>query len=309
MVVHVDEARVTETARGPVEYALTGGSGPVVLGSHGGLGGIDQCRLVLGWLEPVRYRLLAVSRPGYLGTPLSSGRDPREQADLFAALLDALGIDRVAVVTLSSGGPAGYLLAARHPDRVTALVAIDSVTGDHQAPETAGPVAQAVFTSRAGQALTRALARHRPAWLLRQLLASESRLGRQQVRRHTAAVLGSPPALEFLRAFVATLSPYRPRMPGTDNDTAHLRRLEPLPLHDIRCPVLVVHGTHDGDVPLDHGERAAARIAGAEHHWIDEGSHLGFWLSPGAPTAQARAREFLDRHHFTQEPRSQYRGS
>ncbi len=302
----VNEARVTETAAGPVEYTLAGGlagspaggSGPVVLGSHGGLGGIDQCRLLLGWLDPGRHRLLAVSRPGYLGTPLSSGRDPREQADLFAALLDTLGIDRVAVVTLSSGGPAGYLLAARHPDRVSALVAIDSVTGHHQAPATAGPIAQAVFTSRPGQALTRALAQHRPAWLLKQLLASESRLDRHQRQRHTAAVLDSPQALAFLRAFIATLSPYQPRKPGTDNDTSHLRQLGPLPLHDIQCPVLVVHGTHDGDVPLDHAQHATARIAGAEHHWIDEGSHLGFWLSPTSTTAQTRAREFLDRHQL-----------
>jgi pimeloyl-ACP methyl ester carboxylesterase len=76
------------------------------------MGGIDRCRLVLGWVEPARYRLLAVSRPGYLGTPLSSGRDPREQADLFAALLDALGIDRVAH---RAPPPAGTPAPARHP--------------------------------------------------------------------------------------------------------------------------------------------------------------------------------------------------
>lgn len=290
------QPEVVETARGPVEYQLSGADGPVVLGNHGGMGGVDQCRLLLGWLDPARYRLLSVSRPGYLDTPLSSGRSPAEQADLFAALLDTLGIERVAVVTLSSGGPAGYLLAARHPQRVAALVAIASVTGHHDPPKTAGPIAQAVFTSRLGQALTRMLAKHKPAWLLRQLLASESLLDRQQISGHTAAVLASPQALAFLRAFIDTLHPYAPRKPGTDNDTEHLRRLTRLPLHDICCPALVVHGTHDADVPIDHGVYAYEEIDGAHKHWIDQGSHLGFWLSPGSPQAQTAARAFLDQH-------------
>jgi pimeloyl-ACP methyl ester carboxylesterase len=38
-------------------------------------------------------------------------------------------VERAAVVTLSAGGPPGYLLALRHPDRVSALLAISSVTG------------------------------------------------------------------------------------------------------------------------------------------------------------------------------------
>jgi pimeloyl-ACP methyl ester carboxylesterase len=86
--------RVIETAVGRVEFDLTGGEGPVVLSSHGGIGGVDQARVMLGWLDPTHYRLLSVSRPGYLNTPLASGQSFEEQADLFAALLDALGIER-----------------------------------------------------------------------------------------------------------------------------------------------------------------------------------------------------------------------
>ena len=35
---------------------------------------------------------------------------------------------------------------------------------------------------------------------------------------------------------------------------------------------------------------------GAERFWVEEGSHLGFWLNPHAAQAQAAAREFLGRH-------------
>jgi hypothetical protein len=40
--------------------------------------------------------LLVPSRPGYLRTPLESGRTPEDQADLYAAMLDSLEIERAA---------------------------------------------------------------------------------------------------------------------------------------------------------------------------------------------------------------------
>src|SRR3970040_1811240 len=94
--------QIIDTALGKVEFDLTDGEGPVVLASHGGIGGVDQARLLLSWLDPTKYRFLPVSRPGYLGTPLSSGQSFEAQADLFAPLLDALGVEQVAVVTLSA---------------------------------------------------------------------------------------------------------------------------------------------------------------------------------------------------------------
>ena len=55
----------------------------------------------------------------------------------------------------------------------------------------------------------------------------------------------------------------------------------------MRCPTLVVHGTHDGDVRFSHGENSAREIAGAELHGVEQGWHL-LALSAGAEaTAQA----------------------
>lgn len=217
------------------------------------------------------------------------------QADLFAALLDALDLPQVAVVTLSSGGPPGYLLAARHPDRVSAVVAISSVSGHYASPHTAGPVAQALFTSRIGEFLTRTMARRAPRQLVTQLLRAESHLTPEQVRTQVDHVLRARQVWAWLRAFIDTLHPYRPRRPGTDNDTVQLGQITDLPLADARCSTLVVHGTHDADVPLEHGAHAHDQIPGAEYRWIESGSHLGFWLAPHAEPVRAAAREFLDR--------------
>jgi pimeloyl-ACP methyl ester carboxylesterase len=148
----------------------------------------------------------------------------------------------------------------------------------------------------AGQRLMRTIVERRPAWMLRQLFQGESILGRSDVRANVDFVLGAPDVLAFVRAFLGTMSPYRPRRAGTDNDTEQLRRLTRLPVERVRCPTLVVHGTHDGDVNFHDGVYAWERIDGAERVWIERGSHLGFWLSPGAKPAQAEARDFLARN-------------
>jgi pimeloyl-ACP methyl ester carboxylesterase len=287
--------QVLDTALGAVEFDLTGGDGPVVLAS-GGVGGVSQARVQLGWLDPAQYRLLSVSRPGYRGTPLSSGRGIAEQADLLAALLNVLGVERVAVVALSAGGPAGYLLAARHPDRVAALVAIDCVSGHHDLPGTAGPIAQAIFLSRWSQQLFRVIGRKRPAWLLREILRGTAHYTKQQLRAHIDVALRSELALAFTPALLDSVAPYGASKAGEDNDRTQFRRLHHLPVEQVRCPTLIVHGTHDADVMFADGVYAYEHIPGARRFWIEEGSHLGFWLGPHAVTAQAVAREFLDQH-------------
>lgn len=283
---------VIETRLGPVEYELDGDGGSTVLASHGGFGGVDQARLLLDWLPRTGYRRLAVSRPGFLSTPLAGRETPHQQADLFAALLDALEIDNTAVISLSSGGPAGYLFAARHPGRITALVAISAISGPHDTPNTAGPVTQAIFTSRLGQWLTEKVAQHKPAWMLREMFRDESTLPADQVDASVRRILDSPADLAWLRTFLSTMRPYRLRKPGTDNDTTQMRALD-LPLGQIACPTLIVHGTHDADVPPEHAHRALSEIPAAEAHWIDHGSHTGFWLAAGAAHAQQTAHTFL----------------
>ncbi|MDZ7577310.1 MAG: alpha/beta hydrolase [Candidatus Nanopelagicales bacterium] len=290
------EPKVIQTALGPVEYDLSPGDGPVILCSHGGLGGVDQARLMLAWIDPTKYRLLSVSRPGYLGTPLDSGPGIEDQADLFAALLDVLNLDRAAVVSASAGGPPGYMFAVRHPDRVWTMVAIDAVSGYYDMPETAGAISQAIFTTSSGQHLLKMIGEKKPEWFLQEIFKSEGYFTKDQVKAHIEYALRSPQAVEFVRAFMGTMSPYRPRELGTENDMALYRELTHLPVEQVSCPSLIIHGTLDADVKFYDGVYAYEHIPGAERFWIEEGSHLGFFLSRGAAEAQAAAREFLGRH-------------
>ena len=66
--------------------------------------------------------MIAVSRFGYLRTPLPKDASAAAQADAHACLLDALNIKRAAVLGTSAGGPSSLQFALRHPDRTAALV-------------------------------------------------------------------------------------------------------------------------------------------------------------------------------------------
>lgn len=288
------ESKVVETKQGKVEYHLSEGDGPVILISHGGLGGLDQARVMASWVDDAKYRLLCPSRPGYLGTPLESGKTIEEQADLFAALLDVLKIDKVAIVTASAGGPPGYVFSIRHPDRVWALVAIDSVSGYYDMPETAGVIAQTLFMTDFGQKILKKIEEKKPDLFLKQIFQSEAYFTKEQIRKHIDYALNSPSAVAFMGAFMNTMYPYKPRKVGTENDMEEYRKLTHLPLEKIRCPSLIIHGTHDADVKFYDGVYAYEHIKNAKRYWIEEGSHLGFWLNKDAKNAQKFAHDFLD---------------
>jgi pimeloyl-ACP methyl ester carboxylesterase len=103
-----------QTPYGSVQYAEQG-QGPALLFSHPLVGGFD---VGLGCAETWigdGFRVIAPSRFGYLGSSLPQGAMPADQADAYALLLDALGIERAAVVGFSAGGPSVIQFALRYP--------------------------------------------------------------------------------------------------------------------------------------------------------------------------------------------------
>ena len=68
------------------------------------------------------FQIIAPSRFGYLGSPLPAGATPVEQADAYACLLDALGIQQVAIFTTSAGVTSSIQFALRYPERLSAMV-------------------------------------------------------------------------------------------------------------------------------------------------------------------------------------------
>ncbi|HEX2681908.1 MAG TPA: alpha/beta hydrolase, partial [Candidatus Dormibacteraeota bacterium] len=96
----------------------------------------------------VGVRYLMADRPGYGGSTRKPGRGIADIADDYVELLDAHGLERVPATGTSGGGPHVLALAARHPDRVSAISVI--VGGTPLVPE---EVSQLVGVNAKGYAL------------------------------------------------------------------------------------------------------------------------------------------------------------
>src|SRR5262245_44281674 len=69
------------------------------------------------------FQVIAFDWPGMgYSDPWPGGATPFHMADRLRTLLDAWNIDRGSVVGIDMGGQPCFALAARHPDRVRALV-------------------------------------------------------------------------------------------------------------------------------------------------------------------------------------------
>ena len=283
-------SEVIETTRGPVEFARRGDA-PYVLIFHGTPQG-HHASFMGEPFEAAGFGTITPSRPGYLRTPLKTGRTFAEQADAAAALLDALDIDQVAAYGISGGGPSSIEFAARHPGRVKCLI-LEVAISKRFEPDVS-PLIVALARS--------SLAFRHQAWLLRwfprvavsQMMKVESTLEPSEISRITAEVMADPDKMAVLRQ-VAEGPPFGMLREGFDNDLRRFRTIDRMPLDQVRCPALVVHGTHDGDVPFAHAEHSSSRIPNAELFVVDQGWHL-LGLSDGDNAHQQAEIDFLNAH-------------
>jgi pimeloyl-ACP methyl ester carboxylesterase len=109
------------------------GDGPAVLLVHAGIADSRMWTPVAEQLVAAGYRVVTCDLRGFGRTPLEPGIV--SNAGDLAALLDALGIERAAVVGASFGGRVALELALRAPERVEALALLDAGPGDFEPSE------------------------------------------------------------------------------------------------------------------------------------------------------------------------------
>ena len=258
------------TALGPIEYQSQG-EGPALLIAHGSPGGYDQGVAFAKLLSSEKHTNIAISRPGYLRTPLASGYTPEEQADLYTALLDTLGIAQATIIGFSGGGPSALQFAIRHPTRCQGLVMISGVTQRYSENE---------FLAAMPLPLR---------WLKRIY-------GRITTTGPIIFLL-----LPFARLLPKAFAPvdmlnsamlYPLRQSGYQNDLAQFEKITNYPLERIAAPTFILHGTCDNDVTFDHAEYLAQRAPHAQLYPIKGGTHMAFFTH--ARIAMPEIRAFLD---------------
>jgi pimeloyl-ACP methyl ester carboxylesterase len=203
-------------------------------------------------------RWVSYDRPGYGGSTPRPGRDVASAARDVAAIADALGIDRFAVMGHSGGGPHALACAALLPDRVLA-----TGCGSGMAPWGAEGLDWFAGFAPGGAAELRA-AREGPAALERYLATSEFDPETFTPADHAALNGEWSWLLTVVNAAMAG-------GPGgfVADDVANVGSWGFDPT-DIESPVLYLHGAEDRMVPSLHSEWLAGHTPKAE-----------LWLRPG----------------------------
>lgn len=291
LMARLDErATVVQTARGAVQFARSG-AGPMVLALHGGPGGFDQGLAAAWHLEGGGCEVLALSRPGYLRTPLASGRSPAEQADLCAALLDELQIERVAILGYSSGGPSAVQFAARHPERTRALFLDAAVLKPFRVP--LGPVSRAVYQNGLMVWASYQLSSRWPGMLTSMMVGGMSTgLSKAQRRAAVEWINSDPVRLRSMQVQWTSIAPHRYRKVGWANDQANEALVGSLPLVEVTAPTIVAHGVNDRVIAVDGAIAAASKVSGAELMLVEEGHHA-VSLSRNYAAVAARQLELM----------------
>lgn len=273
-----------QSTSGSLEYSDSG-LGQPVLAVHGAMGGYDQSEILAKTILPQNLRVIAVSRPGYLGTPLSSGATPEQQADRFVELLDYLGLAKVIVVAISGGGYSSIFFANRYPSRCKGLILCSSTGGPNDSKV---PFSFSVFTFLSRfQFLVKFLQKQSEKNIEKALKRA---IPQDDIR---ANFLQDEQSLALYKELSSGMfKDLHLRLAGTKNDIEVTKKLE-YPLKSITVPTLIIHGTSDQVVPFEkHGKRLAEEIPNSNLYLAERGEHVTIFTH--RQTVCQKVEQFLD---------------
>ena len=241
---------IAEIPGARVYYEVHGDAGPWLVFAHGAGGNH------LSWWQQVprfmrRFRCLTYDQPGWGRSRCDGDPDPRRFAPDLVALLDAVGVDRAALVGQSMGGWAvlGGALAA--PTRVTHLLLASTLAG--------------LFDDPTATLLTRAIDAGAGRPLDSHVALAADFPEREPTRTFLfdgIAAMNPPLGEAFLRALIAL-------------------RIEP-PVAPPRFPVAFVSGDRDRLFPPPLVELAHARLPGARATVVPGAGHSVYFEAPDA---------------------------
>ncbi len=256
-----------ETRCGPIEYQEVG-EGVPLLSVHGSGGGFDQGMAFAAPLVKHGIRVIAMSRFGYLRTPMPIEASAEAQADAHVCLLDALGIKQAAVLGGSAGAPSALQMAIHHPDRVSALILLAPLaykpnTQINSAPPLA-PWVENTMMAVIGSDF---------------LFWSAKHLARDQIIK---TVLATPPELlataseqeqKRVNEMLDNILPVSARSAGLRSDSAVGKNQKPAALALVRAPTLIISARDDGYGTYASSEYTARHIVGAQFIAFETGGH------------------------------------
>ena len=265
------ERHITVAPGERLRVDVNGAGTPVVL-VPGLLGSAFGFRKLVGPLAASGYEVVVVEPLGIGGSakPEAADYSLTAQADRIAAVLVALELDSAVVVAHSVSASMALRLAARHPERVKAIVSLDG--GPTEAAATPG--------------FRRAM---RFAFLIR-LLGGTKRI--ERIVRSTLEERSADPRWVTDDVVAGYMSAGARDLDGT---LAALRQIakarEPQPLRprlaEVRCPVRLVVGTaaHEGGISPAEIALLQERLPRFSIDRVEDAGHFVFEEKPEAVVA------------------------
>ena len=214
-----------------IAFEDSGGKGPVVILSHGFLMDHSMFRYQVDALKSA-YRVITWDERGFGGTVATGEFTYWDSANDVLGLMDHLGIDSAVVGGMSQGGFLSLRVALTAPERVRALILIDTQSGT-EAPETVEPY----------NAL-------HAAWLEH---------GSVAVQDIIASIILGPGEWPEWFAKWAEMTP--DQFSKAFNCLMHRDDITDR-LSEITCPALIIHGTADVAIPMEKAEVLRDKLSG-----------------------------------------------
>ena len=262
-------SQVVETNLGPVEFVQVGEGYPILV-VHGAMGGFDQGLFLAQNVDLPHIQVLSVSRFGYLRSPIIKGATLDTQADVFAALLDVLGIRQAVVFAVSAGTTSAIRFAARHPERISALILLG--------PDAPGETYMALPPRFVFDTLFRSDLFY---WVLVTFFGKKMRTASGLVPTGFAL---TPENAALVDRVQAGDLPISGRMDGMifetytckDEFKASVTSASPYPLNRILTPTLVINALDDPISIPENVSRLAQQLVNARQFIVPNGGHLFF---------------------------------
>ena len=241
-----------------------------LLSVHGLYGGYDQAFENVESFSS-RYRIIAPSRFGYLGSSVKGEGTPREQAEAYAELLDRLGIEQVFILGVSAGGTPAIRFALDFPQRAKGLILYCSAAPWNEKPA-----------------------------------RIPSLMGPPPIMNHDLSMWLAFPLYRRLYGMPADvvhgMLPLSRRKEGADLDARIVNRdmavnFEAYPIEEMHVPVLLLHARDDRMAPF---KGPAGQVEGSLHRYpnletkiFETGGHL---MTGHSREIDAAVVEFIERH-------------
>ena len=244
--------------------------GKPILYCHGNPGSrLDGQMMNQSLLEKHHARLIAPDRPGMGGSDFLPGRKISDWPADATALMDALQIERFAVLGVSGGGPYAEVCALKLADRLTA-VGVASGVGPFEAPGATEGMGQGRYYLGA--------ARLQP-WLAEAFLGM-MKSGMKHAKMSEMpgmpaadlAVLADPQIGESMKA--TTMESWQGGLKGTAWDATLAARPWDFKLEEIKMPVHLWQGECDRNVPAAMARYVAKTIPDCRAKFYPEEGHL-----------------------------------